>query len=1029
MTKTSRLAFALLVLFVLSGFAGLLYQSVWSHYLGLSLGHAAYAQTLVLAIFMGGMAIGAWLASHYSLRWKQLILGYAVVELCIGVFGLVFHPLFVTYTGLSQEVVLPGISKVTVAHAYQWLSATLLITPQSILLGATFPLMSAGLIRALPNEHGEVLGGLYFTNSLGAALGALVATFVLLPLVGLPGTVLTAGLLNIIVAIVAWALSRMIDERSHSLIEADRPHEVAPADEAAQGEVVEGGGDVRRLGRVLMWATAVSGAASFVYEVGWVRLLNQALGTTIHSFELMLAAFILGLAFGGLWIRKRAKNILEPVRYVGYVQIWMAVAALVSIPVFTQSFGWVGWIMQALAPSENGYVLYELATAAISLLVMFPAAFLAGMTLPLFTLALLRAGAGERSIGRIYAANTLGAIAGVALMMHLLIPLIGVRLGVTLGALVDGLVGVYLLRAVNPARLTAPVAATSGVLVLALAFGVVLGQPDPLRQISGVFRTGQSSVDNATVNYLRDGKTATVAVFTAGKQLTISTNGKPDASLTSMEAVPTQDEITMIMAGTLPLALHPDLKRVAVIGWGSGLTTQTLLGSEVPEMVDTIEIERVMVEGAKLFGERVRRAYDDPRSHVRIDDARTFFSTGARRYDAIISEPSNPWVSGVASLFTQEFYAFLKRHLEDDGMLVQWLHTYELNDALVGTMLAALASEFPHLDVYLSNSSDMLIVARTQQGTHENAQFASPGSDLFMELQRVGIESQALINMRRIGGGDVLRTFVHMAGAIPHSDYFPTVSLEAPKSRFMRESSTFLSGLVTNGMPVLDILDCRVPMGREAALPAVRYSMLSDARDLGIAMVKTLETGQVSADLAKDFKPLVMRTQGFLAGSQTLSADPQKLLSWTAQLASLARQTIGLVPTHDLQNVWITPQWLPDEALAIPEVRMIMEAYSAAARRSPSEMKVAAEVVLALPDEVVSPLLKEQMLVIAKLGALGVDDPAAVAVLDEKWGAKVARTADFAPIRSYLLAWADRGVPACMAIKQQMSLHRSATQH
>jgi predicted membrane-bound spermidine synthase len=482
MTRVSRLGFALLVLFVLSGFAGLLYQSVWSHYLGLTLGHAAYAQTLVLAIFMGGMALGAWLASRYSFRWKRLILGYAVVEAVIGVFGLVFHPFFVAYTGLSQEVILPGLGNASLAHGYQWLSAALIITPQSILLGATFPLMSAGLIRAMPGEQGEVLGGLYFSNSLGAALGALLATFLLLPLVGLPGTVMTAGLLNIVVAILAWGLSKLLDEADNAPL-----LQRAPAATEAAGEDPE---TVRRLGRVLMWATAVSGAASFVYEVGWVRLLNQALGTTIHSFELMLAAFILGLAFGGLWIRKRARHILEPVRYVGYVQVWMAIAALLSIPVFTQSFTWVGWIMDALAPTANGYTLYELATAAIALLVMFPAAFLAGMTLPLFTLALLRAGAGERAIGRIYAANTLGAIVGVAVMMHVLIPLIGVRLGVTLGALVDGLVGLYLLRAVNPARVTRPVAAVAVAMVAAVAFSVVMGKPDPLQQISGCSAPG-----------------------------------------------------------------------------------------------------------------------------------------------------------------------------------------------------------------------------------------------------------------------------------------------------------------------------------------------------------------------------------------------------------------------------------------------------------------------------------------------------------------------------------------------------------
>ena len=1004
MSKVSRLSIALLILFVLSGFAGLLYQSVWSHYLGLSLGHAAYAQTLVLAIFMGGMAIGAWLASRYSLRWKRLILGYAVVEGIIGLLGLLFHPAFVAYTGISHEMVLPALGNATIAHTYQWLSATLLITPQTILLGATFPLMSAGLIRALPNEHGEVLGGLYFTNSLGAALGALLATFVLLPAVGLPGTILTAGILNIIVALLAWMLSKMLQEEG---AEAAHVHSAGARDLAEEPKAL------RQLGRVLIWSTAVSGAASFVYEVGWVRLLNQALGTTIHSFELMLAAFIFGLAFGGLWVRKRAKHIREPVRYVGYVQIWMAIAALISIPVFTQSFEWVGWIMGALAPSDNGYTLYELATAAISLLVMFPAAFLAGMTLPLFTLALLREGANESAIGRIYAANTLGAIVGVAVMMHILIPVIGVRLGVTLGALVDGLVGVYLLRMVNPARLTKAVAGATLALVVALGFSVVQGQPDPLRQISGVFRTGVPTLGRAEVNYLKDGKTSTVALFTADNRVTISTNGKPDASLTPLKDKPTQDEITMIMAGALPLALHPDPKRVAVIGWGSGLTTQTLLGSALPKVVETIEIEEAMVEGAKLFGDRVSRAYEDPRSRVQIDDARTFFSTGARKYDVIVSEPSNPWVSGVASLFTREFYAFLKRHLSEHGVLVQWLHMYEIDDALVGTMMAALSAEFPHADLYLTNTSDLLIVARMEESDFINPNFGSENATLQTEMRRVGIDTVSLINVRRIGSAEVLRNFVRMTGAAPHSDFFPTVSLRAPKTRFKRISSTFLPGLVTNGLPVLDILDCRIPISRSVDVAPTLYSSFSDTRDMAVALVASAEAGRVSGDLQRDFPQLVVGMQALLLSSRDVAHQPDGLKAWSSQVATFARQTIGLLPAEDLQDVWVFPSWLQADALQIPEVKKVMDAYSAAARRSPVEMRANAEDVLRLPADVLSPLIREQMLVIAQLGALGEGDRAAVNELDEQWGGTVARTSNFVPIRSYLLAWADSGVPVC----------------
>lgn len=1014
MSKVSRLAFALLVLFVLSGFAGLIYQSVWSHYLGLTLGHAAYAQTLVLAIFMGGMAIGAWLASRYSPRWKRLILGYAVVEGVIGVFGLVFHPLFVGYTGLSQETILPAFSNAGLAHGYQWLTAALMITPQSILLGATFPLMSAGLIRALPNEHGEVLGGLYFTNSLGAALGALLATFLLLPLVGLPGTVMMAGILNVIVALGAWALSKMLDEVDNA------PLPEAPAATVAADAPGENSGEVRRLGRVLMWSTALSGAASFIYEVGWVRLLNQALGTTIHSFELMLAAFILGLAFGGLWIRTRAKHIFEPVRYVGYVQIWMAIAALISIPVFSQSFHWVGWIMGALARSADGYTLYELATATISLLVMFPAAFLAGMTLPLFTLALLRAGAGERSIGRIYAANTLGAIVGVALTMHVLIPLIGVRLAVTFGALLDGLVGLYLLRAVNPARMTRGVATAAFMMAAAIGFSIVFGRPDPAQQVAGVFRTGNVEVLGAKIHYLRDGKTATVSVFTNGDMKVISTNGKPDASLTRSNEKPSTDEITMVMAGMLPLALHPAPERIAVIGWGSGLTTHTLLGSPVPQVVDTIEIEQAMVEGAKLYGDRVARAYEDPRSHIQIDDARTFFSTGARKYDAIVSEPSNPWVSGVAGLFTQEFYAFLKRHLNDGGMLVQWLHTYEISDELVATMLAALAAEFPHADLYLTNTSDLLIVARVSPGGAVADSLAPAGSALHAELRRVGLDRPEEFQLRHIGSANLVRNFVRMTGASPHSDYFPTVSLQAPRTRFMRSASSVLQDLVINGMPVLDILECRVPLGRDASLPAIKESIFSVKHTAALAASRAVVDANKAAvdDLTRVSPDLANGVLALLASSQRLSGEASELNRWSGNLAGLARVTIGLLPTRDQEATWITPTWMPPGALARPEVAAVMAAYSAAARRSPREMRANAEKVLSLPADSLSPLLREQMLVIAMLGALGVDDKAAVPALDAKWGATLRGAGQHRPTRSYLLAWADGETPACAARRQ-----------
>src|SRR6516164_7017738 len=202
----------LLGIFVISGFTGLIYESIWSHYLKLFLGHAAYAQTLVLAIFMGGMALGAWLVARYSTRLRHLLWGYLLVEALIGVCGMLFHRLFVAATDLSFATIIPALPAGLAINIYKWSLAALLVLPQSVLLGTTFPLISGGIIRRWPDRAGATLSTLYFTNSLGGALGVLVSGFVLIGLVGLPGTTLTAGLLNVVLALAVWAVVRRESE-------------------------------------------------------------------------------------------------------------------------------------------------------------------------------------------------------------------------------------------------------------------------------------------------------------------------------------------------------------------------------------------------------------------------------------------------------------------------------------------------------------------------------------------------------------------------------------------------------------------------------------------------------------------------------------------------------------------------------------------------------------------------------------------------------------------------------------------------
>jgi predicted membrane-bound spermidine synthase len=250
------------MIFTISGFSGLIYESIWSHYLKLFLGHAAYAQSLVLIIFMGGMALGSWLASRYSAKSKSPFLFYAGVELIVGLAALLFHDVFASLIEVFYAFVLPSMGSPTAGSILKWLAASLLIMPQSILLGMTFPLMSAGVIRRFPDTPGSSIAMLYFTNSIGAAIGVLASGFWLIKLVGLPGTIFSAGLLNIYSA----------DKKSS-------------------------------LKQIFLVAAFITGAASFIYEISWIRMLSLVLGATTHSFELMLSAFITGLAFGGLWIK------------------------------------------------------------------------------------------------------------------------------------------------------------------------------------------------------------------------------------------------------------------------------------------------------------------------------------------------------------------------------------------------------------------------------------------------------------------------------------------------------------------------------------------------------------------------------------------------------------------------------------------------------------------------------------------------------------------------------------------------------
>ena len=296
---SSLLLLVLAVAFVLSGAAGLIYESIWTRYLSLFVGHSAYAQIIVLVMFLGGMSLGALATGVRSARLRQPLLWYAGVEFAAGVIGFGFHDAFVATSEYAYAHVFPALAGGAALTAVKWGLAGLLVLPQSVLLGMTFPLMSAGAIRHVRTQPGRVLGLLYFTNSLGAAVGALVAGFVLVEAVGLPGTLLSAGVLNFVVAIGVAVAVRVHDRPRGGAVSTAEPAEeprVRPPE-----------------WRPLLIVSFGTAVASFIYEIAWIRMLSLVLGSATHSFELMLSSFILGLALGEYWIRGWADSLRDPV--------------------------------------------------------------------------------------------------------------------------------------------------------------------------------------------------------------------------------------------------------------------------------------------------------------------------------------------------------------------------------------------------------------------------------------------------------------------------------------------------------------------------------------------------------------------------------------------------------------------------------------------------------------------------------------------------------------------------------------------
>ncbi len=772
----------LYVCFLFSGVSALIYQVVWAKYLSLYVGSTAIAQVIVLSTFMGGLALGGYIFGRLADRVLSPLKLYVYLEFGIGVYALFFHLVFFS----SRAFFLSAISWLGLTPGtllYLKIAACMLtILLPTTLMGGTLPALGRHMLRHL-HVIGPRISLLYFCNSLGGVFGCLLAGFYLIQTFGLQFSVILAGAINIIIGLIALIIAR--DSASTAEDELQEEEQRREKEAAA----------IRLPNWVfiaLLTCVAFSGGVSLVYEVVWIRLLNLVLGGSTFSFTLMLGTFILGLSMGGFLLSLRKK----PTHYrviFGFSELAVGLLILLSLPFYTKLPFYFNQLTTILRNETYSFGIYQFLKFFLCAAVMFVPTILQGITLPAATKVLTRdlRTVGSR-IGRIFAINTIGTVIGSIAAGFLLIPWLGLQRTLELAVYTNIVLAIVILSTIAHAVLRKRCLIAAIVLTLIMSvwyfgFGASWNR-DALA--FGLFRMKErlsysawmKILETKGVLYHHDSVDNTVQVISdTGTNLTLYVNGKADAS--SFTDMPTQKTMAH-----LPLLLHPNPRRILIVGVGSGsMIGAATMYSEV-EHIDVVELSHNIVKASKLFADFNHRYWEDDRVHIYLEDAKTFLQLSDNKYDVIISEPTNPWVAGIASVFSSEYYAACKARLHPDGFFVHWNQFYELEDVIFLLMLETYSEIFPNFTMWQTTFGDIIYLGAKKTFSHNFAQMQQRMQQDAVRQDLASYDNDsltALLGMQLVDHG-------RQAGHVPwtgvkHSDFFPILEYEAPLGLFLRK--------------------------------------------------------------------------------------------------------------------------------------------------------------------------------------------------------------------------------------------------
>ena len=774
---------SLLICFALSGATGLVYQVLWGRMLVLVFGATTAATGTVLAVFMGGLALGGWLAGRRADTLRRPLLAYGLLEggigLCALSVPLLFDAAVPVYRLVWRATEGAGLMMVGLRFAL----ACIALLPATLLMGATLPVLSR-VSATRPETLGARLGALYGANTLGAASGAFLAGFVLIPSLGVSATTRATALTNLALLSAALWLEKSFGTARpgsglHPLAGKAAPPPVSK-DRTDKG--------ARLVARMALVGFGVSGAIALVYEVSWTRALLLVIGSNVQAFATMLTTVLIGLVGGTLVAARVADRVRRPLAALAWAEVCVALSAWLGYCSF-DSLPWVELkLLEALPRSAPSAMLTRFGLAAT---VMLPSTLCLGALFPLAVRAcrpaMARVG---RTVGDLYAANTFGAIAGSLLASFILISRLGTETTLHVAMAANVALGmVFLLASArgepghgadpsaggDPASITVRLTIMAGTLVLVAwpirwdTLLIVMAQPTR-RELAHYLTAYPTLPYGSRVEFVRnthasqkllwsaEGLSSHVAVIRNPVNTTLLTNGHSDGS--DNLDMPTQIELA-----ALPMLLHPAEPApasVAVVGWGTGVTGGVVLQFPV-EHVTALELEPEVLRAADFFRHVNHDALRDPRVRLILADGRNVFLSDQSEFDVIISEPSNVWQAGVCNLFTREYFQLCRARLKPDGLFTQWIGYGAVATPEVRGILAAIRQVFPHALLFRVDEFDAVLVASGQplaiDVARVRARIEAANAALKSDLRRAGIPSVAQIIANLLLGSDELAAF------------------------------------------------------------------------------------------------------------------------------------------------------------------------------------------------------------------------------------------------------------------------------